>query len=108
MSLNFWNNEADKKTITLQGKNKNKVNQAKQGFEAEKSVEKAQRKKKKKKGRHRWRKKSISTATRANATSIKAQKKKKKTRNASKITYYSCNKKGHFAFDCTEETKNYL
>ncbi len=49
MSLNFRDNQTDKKALQA----KNKANQAKQGFKVEKASEKG-KKEKKKKGRQGW------------------------------------------------------
>ena len=79
MSLNFRDNQTDKKTPQA----KNKANPVKQLFGAKKSSKKA-RKEKKKKSCQRWRKMS-NPATRANAiqaiaTGGEGQKKEKNSR----------------------------
>ncbi len=102
MSLNYSNDQTDKKASQA----KDKVNLAKQGSETEMSSEKA-KKENKKKGRQGRREKPNSAATGANAapattTGGKRQKKKKKIRDVSEVTYYSCNKKGQYASNCTK------
>ncbi len=102
ISLNIEDYQTDKKALQA----KDRASSAEQGSEVEKSSEKA-RKEKKKKGRQGRRERPNPAVTRANAalattTNGKRQRKKKKARDISEITYYSCNKKDHYASNCTE------
>ena len=68
-------------------------------------AKKKDRKDKKKKLRNRRREQNKQTpATRDNTEAPK--KKKKKRRDPSKITYFNCDKKNHYANDCTKPLKN--
>lgn len=118
MSLNFRDNQlerARKSNMTPQVQGK--VNQAEQGIEAKKTKDKKVKSKKARKDKKRrehprkwdrqgWPRDSSIAATKANAalatTTGNSGQKKKNTQDASKITCYSCNKKGHFASDYTE------
>ena len=67
-------------------------------------AKKEDRKDKKKKLQNRRRKQNKQPpATDAN---IEVPKKKKKKRDPSEVTYFNCDKKGHYASDCTEPPKN--
>lgn len=97
MSFNSWNNQAKMtKAIPLQAKNK--ACQAEQSFETEMFSEKVGKEKVKKACQGQSEKPSPITP----ATATSGGQKKKKARDVSKITYYSCNKKGHYASNCTE------
>ncbi len=107
IGLNSRDDQTDKKTSQA----KDKASPAEQGSEAEKFSKKARKEKKKKDCQGQCKKLNLAT-TEANtaiaiATDGKGQKKKKKAQDISEITYYSCNKKGHYASDCTG-LKNYL
>lgn len=103
MSLNSKGNQTDKKV----SRGKNKANQAEKDSKVKKSFDKARREKKKK-SRQRQRKRPDSSPATTGANTVSATttsgsgQKKKKTRDISKITYYSYNKKGHFASNYTE------
>ncbi len=99
ISLNSRDNQTDKKASQA------KASPVKQGSKAKKPSEKA-RKKKKKKGHLGRCKKPNPAGTGANAalaiaTGGKGQK-KKKAQNVFEVTDYSCNNKGHYAFNCTK------
>ena len=74
--------------------------------EANEPSEQARKEKKKKKHQEKQNKKQT-PASIANAIEIQ-QKKKKKNQNqdVSKITYFNCDKKGHYASTCTKPPKN--
>ncbi len=101
ISLNSRDDQTDKKVPQA----KDKANPVKQGSESEKSSEKAKKEKKKKGRQGRREKPNLATgadAAPATATGGEGQKKKKKPRDISEITYYSCNKKGYYASNCTK------
>ena len=74
--------------------------------EASKLSEQARKEKKKKKHQERQDKNQTPAST-ANATEVQQKKKKKnQDRDVSTVTYFNCNKKGHYASTCTEPPKN--
>lgn len=101
MSLNSQDNQLEKiqkSGAALQGQGK--ANQAKLGNKGEKAKgEKARKEKIKKayKDRQKCQKSSIS-ATESNAKPFT----RKKQKNLSQITYFNCNKKGHYSTEYTE------
>ena len=68
-------------------------------------AKKEDRKDKKKKLQNRRQKRNKQTP--ATGDNTEAPKKKKKRRDLSKVTYFNCDKKGHYANDCTKPPKNW-
>ena len=65
------------------------------------------RKERKKKRHQKRRDKEQIPASTANVTEVQQKKKKKNwDRDVSKVTYFNCKKKGHYASTCTEPSKN--
>ena len=85
---------------TEESKNKNLKSALPRGN----AVEPAKKEDKKKKPQRRRRKQSKQTP--ATGDNTKALKKKKKRSDSSEVTYFNCNKKDHYASDCTEPPKN--
>ena len=72
---------------------------------ANKPSEQARKEKKKKRHQERRDKKQTLAST-ANATKVQKKKKKNQDRDVNKVTYYNCDKKGHYANTCTKPRKN--
>ena len=74
--------------------------------EASKPSEQARNEKKKKRHQEK-RDKEQTPASTTNTTEVQQKKKKKNCdRDVSKVTYFNCNKKGHYASTCTKLPKN--
>lgn len=106
MSLNFRDDQTDKKTLQT----KNKTNQTKQRSKAGKSSDKTRREKKKNSCQRRCTRPggSPAAATGANAQALEGQKKKQNKglkEEISQATYWNYNKKGHYFTDCTKPAK---
>lgn len=104
MSINWRDDQADKKTTVPQAKASPPANKTKA---LEKVPEKAKKNKNNKKkicqGRRDNREGNSTTAiSENNAVQAINGQKKKKTWDISEVTYYSYNKKSYFAKDCTE------
>ena len=72
--------------------------------DAAEPAKKEDRKDKKKKLQNRRREQNEQTP--ATGDNTKAPKKKKKRRDSSEVTCFNCNKKGHYANNCTKPPKN--
>ncbi len=103
MSLNSRDDQAEKaKAILLQAK---ASPPASDQSEAPEKIRKEKKKKWQQKERARKDPKEGNPAPAAsgsNTVQATGGQKKKKTRDASEVTCYSCNKKGHYASDCFE------
>ncbi len=103
MSLNSRDDQAKKAKAIL---TKAKASPpASDQLETPKKIRKEKKKKWQRKERARKDPKEGSpapAASRSNVVQATGGQKKKKARDASEVTYYSCNKKGHYASDCSK------